>query len=99
MVALTYEAVLVFYCFISFNVSRHFFVLRTDYLFLLTMLSTPPRHFEMAFKMFDFNGDGSVDCAEFEKVQNILRSRTTVGKRHRDHSNTGAVKFVSVIGG
>ena len=53
------------------------------------MLSTPPRHFEMAFKMFDFNGDGSVDCAEFEKVQNILRSRTTVGKRHRDHSNTG----------
>merc|ERR1719431_1054042 len=45
----------------------------------------------MAFKMFDFNGDGSVDCAEFEKVQNILRSRTTVGKRHRDHSNTGNV--------
>jgi hypothetical protein len=54
------------------------------------MLSTPPRHFEMAFKMFDFDGDGNVDHEEFGKVQNMLRSRTNVGKRHRDHANTGA---------
>lgn len=76
---------------IFFKLAENGLLTFSDYLFLLTMLSTPPRHFEMAFKMFDFNGDGSVDCAEFEKVQNILRSRTTVGKRHRDHSNTGNV--------
>ena len=26
------------------------------------------RHFEIAFKMFDLNGDGEVDYEEFEKV-------------------------------
>ena len=26
------------------------------------------RKFEIAFKMFDLNGDGEVDCKEFEKV-------------------------------
>jgi len=76
---------------IFFKLAENGLLTFSDYLFLLTMLSTPPRHFEMAFKMFDFNGDGNVDVAEFEKVQNILRSRTTVGKRHRDHSNTGSV--------
>jgi len=76
---------------IFFKLAENGLLTFSDYLFLLTMLSTPPRHFEMAFKMFDFNGDGSVDLAEFEKVQSILRSRTTVGKRHRDHSNTGSV--------
>jgi len=76
---------------IFFKLARNGLLTFSDYLFLVTMLSTPPSHFEMAFKMFDFNGDGNVDPAEFEKVQNILRSRTTVGKRHRDHSNTGSV--------
>ena len=28
----------------------------------------PPRMFEIAFKMFDLNGDGDVEYDEFEKV-------------------------------
>jgi Ca2+-binding EF-hand superfamily protein len=39
----------------------------SDYIFLLTVLSTSRRHFEIAFKMFDLNGDGVVDTEEFEK--------------------------------
>ena len=37
---------------------------------LLSSLSptAPMRHFEIAFKMFDLNGDGEVDYGEFEKV-------------------------------
>lgn len=30
--------------------------------------SVPPRMFEIAFQMFDLNGDGEVSPDEFEKV-------------------------------
>lgn len=63
----------------------------SDYIFLLTVLSTPPRNFQIAFKMFDLNGDGDVDKGEFNKVQNIVRAQTTVGNRHRNHGTTGSV--------
>ncbi|XP_031574950.1 calcium uptake protein 1, mitochondrial-like [Actinia tenebrosa] len=63
----------------------------SDYIFLLTVLSLPPRMYEVAFQMFDLNGDGEVSPEEFEKVQNILFSTTATGSRHRDHSTTGSV--------
>ncbi|XP_029174818.1 calcium uptake protein 1 homolog, mitochondrial-like isoform X2 [Nylanderia fulva] len=61
----------------------------SDYIFLLTVLSTSRRHFEIAFRMFDFNGDGDVDSEEFGKVATLIRQQTSIGTRHRDHSNTG----------
>ncbi|KAJ8920697.1 hypothetical protein NQ315_004836 [Exocentrus adspersus] len=61
----------------------------SDYIFLLTVLSTSRRHFEIAFRMFDLNGDGDVDCEEFEKVATLIRQQTSIGSRHRDHANTG----------
>ncbi|XP_025007476.2 calcium uptake protein 1, mitochondrial isoform X4 [Gallus gallus] len=61
----------------------------SDYIFLTTVLSTPQRNFEIAFKMFDLNGDGEVDMEEFEQVQSIIRSQTSMGMRHRDRSTTG----------
>ena len=48
------------------------------------------RQFEIAFRMFDLNGDGDVDAEEFEQVQSIIRQSTSVGSRHRDHANTGS---------
>ncbi|KAK7902198.1 hypothetical protein WMY93_018967 [Mugilogobius chulae] len=41
----------------------------SDYIFLTTVLSTPQRNFEIAFKMFDLNGDGEVDLEEFEQFE------------------------------
>lgn len=61
----------------------------SDFIFLLTVLSTPPRNFQIAFKMFDLNGDGDVDKEEFDKVHNIVSAQTTVGNHHRDHKATG----------
>jgi len=61
----------------------------SDYIFLLVLLSTPPRMFEIAFKMFDLNGDGDVEFEEFAKVRDVIRSQTSIGMRHRDHANTG----------
>ncbi|XP_057590233.1 calcium uptake protein 1, mitochondrial isoform X1 [Hippopotamus amphibius kiboko] len=52
-------------------------------------ISAPQRNFEIAFKMFDLNGDGEVDMEEFEQVQSIIRSQTSMGMRHRDRSTTG----------
>ena len=40
----------------------------SDYIFLLTILSASKRHFEIAFRMIDLNGDGDIDYEEFEKV-------------------------------
>jgi len=57
----------------------------SDYVFLLTVLSTSRRHFEIAFKMFDLNGDGNVDAKEFLNVTNLMRSQSSMGARHRDH--------------
>ncbi|KAK7603492.1 hypothetical protein V9T40_003491 [Parthenolecanium corni] len=61
----------------------------SDYIFLLTVLSTSRRHFEIAFQMFDWNGDGNVDVEEFETVATLIRQQTSIGSRHRDHANTG----------
>lgn len=33
------------------------------------MCAAPQRNFEIAFKMFDLNGDGEVDLEEFEQVR------------------------------
>lgn len=60
-----------------------------DYMFLLTVLSTPERHFEIAFRLFDLNGDGHVSCEEFYQVTEVMRSQTATGKRHRDRKTTG----------
>ncbi|XP_052263436.1 calcium uptake protein 1, mitochondrial-like isoform X2 [Dreissena polymorpha] len=69
----------------------------SDYVFLLTVLSTPPRNFEIAFRMFDINGDGDVDHLEFAKISDILRNQTSVGKRHRDHKNNVVKEIGSAL--
>lgn len=55
----------------------------------LHLILASRRHFEIAFKMFDLNGDGDVDALEFEEVANLIRQQTSIGSRHRDHANTG----------
>jgi len=39
-----------------------------EYVFFLTLLSTPERQFRVAFQMFDEDGNGQIDLAEFQKI-------------------------------
>ena len=41
-------------------------------MFLLMMLTTPRRNFEIAFRMFDLDGNGVVDAQEFDKVTETI---------------------------
>ena len=37
------------------------------------------RHFQIAFKMFDLNGDGNVDADEFDKVTDLMKQNSSTG--------------------
>ncbi|CAF4816780.1 unnamed protein product [Rotaria sp. Silwood1] len=63
----------------------------SDYIFLVTLLSTPKRCFQIAFQMFDLDGNGNFDFDEFTKLKNLIREQTTIGQKHRDHSTTGNI--------
>jgi Ca2+-binding EF-hand superfamily protein len=63
----------------------------SDYVFLVTLLSTPRRYFHIAFQMFDFDGNGNFDFDEFTKLKGLIRTQTSIGQRHRDHSTTGNI--------
>jgi len=71
---------------IFYRLGSHGLISFSDYIFILTIMSTSSRQFEIAFQMFDFNGDGDVDSEEFEKVSSLIRQQTSVGARHRDHT-------------
>uniref|UniRef100_A0A493U1Y4 Calcium uptake protein 1, mitochondrial n=1 Tax=Anas platyrhynchos platyrhynchos TaxID=8840 RepID=A0A493U1Y4_ANAPP len=57
----------------------------SDYIFLTTVLSTPQRNFEIAFKMFDLNGDGEVDMEEFEQHHSLPNQHGHAPQRPVDH--------------
>lgn len=38
------------------------------------IIVAPPKQFVLAFKMFDDNGDGNLDQAEYEKVTLFLQT-------------------------
>ncbi|VDM33378.1 unnamed protein product [Hydatigera taeniaeformis] len=81
----------IFYCF-----GNNALISFTDFVFLLTVISTPQRQFEIAFRMFDINGDGELEASEFDVVRGVILDTTAMGRRHRDHSTTGStLKSVS----
>ena len=47
------------------------------------IILAPKRNFEIAFRMFDLDGNGVVDADEFDKVTEIIMKGTTVAKQHK----------------
>jgi hypothetical protein len=59
-----------------------------EFLFLLAALSAPPRQFQLAFRMFDLDGNGVVDIEEFGRVQLAVQSQTAAGRRLHSMDST-----------
>uniref|UniRef100_A0A0N4U0Y3 Calcium uptake protein 1 homolog, mitochondrial n=1 Tax=Dracunculus medinensis TaxID=318479 RepID=A0A0N4U0Y3_DRAME len=57
-----------------------------DYLFLMTLLSASAKDFKLAFKLFDVNGNGELDKAEFEYVQELIMMQTMIGQKHHERA-------------
>lgn len=74
---------------IFYQLSSRGLITFSDYIFLMTLLSTSQHHFEIAFRIFDLNGDGVVDCEEFKMVTSLMRVQASRGTLHRDNANTG----------
>lgn len=53
------------------------------------------RHFEIAFRMFDLNGDGNVDYEEFAKVQSAILNQTSIGQKIGSNLKSTAYHGVS----
>lgn len=59
-----------------------------DFCFLLTVLSTPTRYVETAFKIFDITGDGNLEAKEFEILASKLSySAGGFGSYHNNEHN------------
>lgn len=71
------------------RLAKHGLISFQDYIFLLTLLSTPKHDCEIAFKMFDLYGDGCVSYQEFLDTRAVLESRSSMGKRHKDNIYSG----------
>eukprot|EP01100_Stratorugosa_tubuloviscum_P007794 TRINITY_DN320_c0_g4_i1.p1 TRINITY_DN320_c0_g4~~TRINITY_DN320_c0_g4_i1.p1 ORF type:complete len:429 (+),score=172.31 TRINITY_DN320_c0_g4_i1:26-1312(+) len=66
---------------------KHGLITFSEYLFLITLLSIPLSDFIIAFKMFDLNGDGTVDRGEFATVINVMMGRSILGQKQRKYRN------------
>ena len=58
-------------------------------MFYTSFLSIPAHQYELAFKMFDDNGDGTLDLEEFQEVMNAITSSSAFGSQRRNANATG----------
>lgn len=55
----------------------------TEFVVFSTLLAVPSRDFELAFGMFDTDGDGTLDKQEFLKILSVLKSHSPVATQQR----------------
>merc|ERR1711997_1082671 len=73
----------------------------SDFCFLLTLLSTPPRYTETAFNLFDVTGDGNIEAKEFAYVSTKMAhkaggfgSYTQLDQEEVLASNSGLLNYL-----
>ncbi|GLE11787.1 hypothetical protein PINS_up024453 [Pythium insidiosum] len=70
----------------------------TEYMFFNTLLAIPQRQFELAFKMFDADGNGRLDHREFKRIMDLMRLRTPAGRQDRSIKEDDAPVFKHLFG-
>ena len=58
-----------------------------EYIFFITLLEMPASQFRIAFRMFDLDGNGTVDREEFESVMDVMQKRSVVASQSRSSSD------------
>ena len=64
----------------------------SEYIFFLTLLTIPRDMVEIAFKMFDKDGNGEVDQNEFTQVMKVMRKMNKMASASRDGGSLSQVK-------
>merc|ERR1711879_205314 len=67
----------------------------SDYIFLLSVISTSERNWGILFKLFDEDKSGSVDKKEFAQVVKLAQNCTSIGDRHRDTKDNKAKNILT----
>ena len=68
-----------------------------EYLFFVTLLGIPQRHFRVAFDMFDLNGDGTLSKAEFKGVMAVLRRESPYANQQRKFTEKVRYSFLCTV--
>eukprot|EP01091_Cochliopodium_minus_P013012 TRINITY_DN4080_c0_g1_i2.p1 TRINITY_DN4080_c0_g1~~TRINITY_DN4080_c0_g1_i2.p1 ORF type:complete len:276 (-),score=103.38 TRINITY_DN4080_c0_g1_i2:35-862(-) len=68
----------------------------SEYIFFITLLTIPRDMVEIAFKMFDKDGNGEVDSKEFTEVMKVMRKMNNVASASRDGGSLSQVKKRSI---
>uniref|UniRef100_K3X0V2 EF-hand domain-containing protein n=1 Tax=Globisporangium ultimum (strain ATCC 200006 / CBS 805.95 / DAOM BR144) TaxID=431595 RepID=K3X0V2_GLOUD len=69
-----------------------------EYMFFNTLLAIPEHQFELAFKMFDSDGNGRLDHREFKQIIDLMRLRTPAGRQDRSLKEEDAPIFKHLFG-
>ena len=69
-----------------------------EFIFFTTLLSIPPKYFNISFKMFDEDGSGEIDAQEFKNAMRLIQQSATLTRTENKDKLIGNVSYPVFFG-